>query len=107
MNKLKPCPFCGGEAELLAEEDSIDSYWVRCPNSECSAKTFEYSCGDHAINKWNTRTQDPRIKKMLDYLKLKLMTLYGDIDRAFMEEEIKTYEKILSDFKQIAESDNE
>ena len=35
MNKLKPCPFCGGKAEVLINEysDSSKEYLVSC--TEC------------------------------------------------------------------------
>lgn len=50
--KLKPCPFCGGEAKIFAGEVSYDKwnyevvrpYWVGCDNNDCSVnpKTTAY-----------------------------------------------------------------
>ena len=59
MNKeLKPCPFCGGKAQL--DHDGLADYsYVRC--MECHARTREitvasYHCSDDkAIELWNHR----------------------------------------------------
>ncbi|MBE5792436.1 MAG: restriction alleviation protein, Lar family [Clostridiales bacterium] len=65
MEKLKPCPFCGGEAKLQTD--------IRYPRPKCDAKTaYEVVCQtwgciigfvderyrlskDEAIKAWNTR----------------------------------------------------
>lgn len=59
MNKeLKPCPFCGGKAQL--DHDGLADYsYVRC--MECHARTRDitvasYHCSDDkAIELWNHR----------------------------------------------------
>ena len=48
--KLKPCPFCGGRAELREDHDNS---WVICPNCQISLEGFEDS--DDAVAAWNTR----------------------------------------------------
>lgn len=73
MTELKPCPFCGGEAELRATwigknrdiEKAINKY-VRC--SRCFAQTWQYStkngertgvnAADSAIQAWNSRIKE-------------------------------------------------
>ena len=53
-DKLKPCPFCGGEAEI-----------TYCDEGCCGAKPYEVycDCGAHisayekSIKAWNTRVQ--------------------------------------------------
>lgn len=61
--KLKPCPFCGGEAALVASPDSF-SCQVRC--TKCGAETREienigsyfttyYSNAIEAAEAWNKR----------------------------------------------------
>ena len=59
MNKeLKPCPFCGGKAQLDHEGIETSSF-VRC--MECHARTrniavASYYCSDDkAIELWNHR----------------------------------------------------
>lgn len=51
--ELKPCPFCGGEAEL---NDCDDYVAYGCGNVACKASAFS-----RTIQGWNTRT--PRLTK--------------------------------------------
>ena len=51
MAELRPCPFCGGEAELTGF--NAPEYWVWCPN--CKASADAHTCSDAAIKAWNTR----------------------------------------------------
>lgn len=64
-DKLKPCPFCGGKAELHAidfdewQRHDPDCIWyVRC--NECGACTDEYTgeAEAEAVAAWNTRARD-------------------------------------------------
>lgn len=53
---LLPCPFCGGEAELV--RNSSGSYFVRCADRQCAAKTrlfHENESGARAS--WNRRAE--------------------------------------------------
>lgn len=60
--KLKPCPFCGGEAELIPhkfwshKENKlvIDRYGVQCKKCETSGYQY-WGCGEHAIRACNRR----------------------------------------------------
>lgn len=59
--KIKPCPFCGGEGRLQAviTESRInqDDYFVKC--RECGASTMKYfSKQKEAIAAWNRRNGD-------------------------------------------------
>lgn len=58
MDKLlKPCPFCGGEAQLI---DMRCLHWVCC--IECGARVqstkFAEEGDAEAIAKWNRRAED-------------------------------------------------
>lgn len=53
-NKLKPCPFCGGEA-ILAENTNSEELLVECCN--CYAHTGLYCSEQEAIDAWNNRVQ--------------------------------------------------
>lgn len=62
MTKLKPCPFCGGEAKIVPSFFS-DKCRVGCNDYTCPMMpmTFEYSTKDEAIEAikaWNTRADD-------------------------------------------------
>ena len=65
---LKPCPFCGGEAEIkkdntcMGHGDYGPCKWVKC--KECGTSTKKYLCDgyygcemtdEELAEKWNTR----------------------------------------------------
>lgn len=52
--KLKPCPFCGGEAKLYYTE-FYEEFAVQC--TWCKADRYGYPTEQEAINAWNTRVE--------------------------------------------------
>lgn len=55
--KLLPCPFCGGEAEIERYGNSRVSTIYQCTNCSCSLETGEE--WDHGKD-WNRRhTEEP------------------------------------------------
>ncbi len=58
MNNLKPCPFCGGDAEWEYTGDNVQ---IQCEDCLCS--TFD--CSDPvAIKKvWSNRHYEERLKQ--------------------------------------------
>lgn len=64
MEKLKPCPFCGGEAEVKKKEfgDNTGYAFITCKSCEASTKRFtkslDYSAVYEAIKSWNRRVSD-------------------------------------------------
>ena len=61
--KLKPCPFCGGKAELYKVEWKMDKrgvpsrpYWIFC--TECNIATPSVGTKRAAIKRWNRRTKE-------------------------------------------------
>lgn len=79
MSELKPCPFCGGEAEL--SEYGGPQYLVECPFCEAGTFTGRVS-KDQAIEDWNARPpmQDcaKEMYAMLDRLYKESALVYGD-----------------------------
>lgn len=63
MKKLKPCPFCGGEAEIFKGKMGDGSLWLypSCVECESMAETIE---------KWNKRKEVslPTKEKILEAL---------------------------------------
>ncbi|HJF65684.1 MAG TPA: Lar family restriction alleviation protein [Slackia equolifaciens] len=57
MNEeLSPCPFCGGEAEMVTNR-SGDNF-VRCTNRQCAAKTgLHHENENGARLAWNRRAE--------------------------------------------------
>jgi len=58
MDKLKPCPFCGGNARVLGCPKAMS--WMSCDN--CGVDVFFYNhntCGratkEETIEQWNNR----------------------------------------------------
>ena len=67
MVELKPCPFCGGEAELKKDSytfgiEKIGRVYCRCLNCGIVTPVYEASLDYCAVNKvievWNTRVND-------------------------------------------------
>ena len=59
MEKLKPCPFCGGKAEMLISEykDSRKEYLAAC--TECDGMVERWrETEKEAAEQWNRRTQN-------------------------------------------------
>lgn len=53
--ELKPCPFCGGVAEL--DSMRLDYFRIRCAN--CDAQTsFRHQTERTAVNAWNRRAYE-------------------------------------------------
>lgn len=60
--KLKPCPFCGNEAEVFGE--ILEGYGIQCKECGCCTPTFNdgiYSQAEEiniptAVAMWNRRT---------------------------------------------------
>lgn len=58
MSELKPCPFCGGDAEIL----STGNYWkktfyrIYCKKSCCVQGSF-YPSKIIAAEEWNKRAE--------------------------------------------------
>lgn len=54
---LKPCPFCGGEAQLHVENDIFFiAVVVRCKKCGISQPYPKYENDEDAISTWNRRT---------------------------------------------------
>lgn len=60
--KLKPCPFCGGEAEFGTNPTGYRTIWVYCSECKAESNRFEsniYSCAaEDAAEAWNRRTEN-------------------------------------------------
>lgn len=90
-DKLLPCPFCGGEAELYSYEaerviydsdtlgyvdtEYFTKYGVSCTG--CNCLMAEYKSEEQAIAAWNTRKPMGRILERLEELR---MAEYDDSD---------------------------
>lgn len=53
MNKLKPCPFCGGVD--LRVRNEINGAWIECNDCCISFEYGEATCVEDCIEAWNRR----------------------------------------------------
>lgn len=68
-NALKPCPFCGGEANVIEHRfHGLDSsYGLQC--KKCKAETYQfYESEEKAIEAWNRRAGEERRVSMSDLI---------------------------------------
>lgn len=57
MDRLLPCPFCGGEASIA---QYIDTNFYTAGCEECGAETMNgFHRQEDAVEAWNRRTHDP------------------------------------------------
>lgn len=52
MKKIKPCPFCGGDANITGE----DYFWGIC--LDCGAEGPPHETKTTATESWNRRVKD-------------------------------------------------
>lgn len=60
MTELKPCPFCGGEPEVIGWKwEDMTEHRVRCLTVNCpvNPRTPIYDTEAEAIDAWNTRAE--------------------------------------------------
>lgn len=57
-NKLKPCPFCGGEAQL--DKNEFGHVNASCKDHKCRgwACCLNYNNKKEAVDAWNRRAGD-------------------------------------------------
>ena len=62
MDELKPCPFCGGNAMIIANRHRHDqtTFYVKCNNINCGVipETYEVNSINYAIEIWNGRANN-------------------------------------------------
>lgn len=60
MEELKPCPFCGGEADMRENKSSyVPRYYVCCGNVDCwmLVSTCNRETPEQAAELWNRRAE--------------------------------------------------
>ena len=60
MEKLKPCPFCGGKAKLQEQIIAKGAWSVVCLNEKCGAHIFFYGAEwnkETNVRRWNRRAK--------------------------------------------------
>ena len=57
MSELLPCPFCGGEAEMLTAESMNGGYLFGIMCNDCRSRGDVYDTEAEAIAAWNSRAE--------------------------------------------------
>lgn len=55
--ELLPCPFCGGEAEMLTAESMNGGYLFGIMCNDCRSRGDVYDTEAEAISAWNSRAE--------------------------------------------------
>jgi Lar family restriction alleviation protein len=102
--ELKPCPFCGSEAEASTTDIIVYKiHSVECSNEDCGgrmSKGRDFNSLEEAITAWNHRSQDQRIEVLTKALENIMSELKGYSDNTFGRNAYKIAEKALSGGKQ-------
>lgn len=54
--KIKPCPFCGSEAEIINFNSEYGTVTIGCTNEDCDITMGKgFFCEESAIEHWNRR----------------------------------------------------
>ena len=74
MDKLKACPFCGEDAEMVRDNLCGESHCVICPSTKCeSSDVFRIEI--EAIKAWNTRPIEDVQAKEIERLEARVKEL--------------------------------
>lgn len=57
-DKLKPCPICGSEVNMI--EENVGEYTVVCHGCQVLMIADDVSSKNEAIERWNNRVNDPK-----------------------------------------------
>lgn len=78
-NKLLPCPFCGGHADIakFPDNNELDNTRIYC--TKCQCRTYRV-CESMAIEQWNAR-----VNTKLDKYKTALDIALADIENALSQ----------------------
>ena len=76
-DELKPCPFCGGEAELWDNKLENKLYCVIC--RECECMTPVSLTEERVVELWNRREPIDKVVEQLEEMKAKPMELKYDV----------------------------
>jgi len=57
-NKLKPCPICGSEVNMI--EENVGEYTVVCHGCQVLMIADDVSSKNEAIERWNNRINEPK-----------------------------------------------
>jgi len=72
IDNLKPCPCCGGNADIdyIDDGNSMGDFWIEC--SECEMTSANDRSQEEAIKIWNKRYGDKYTLNLLEGVALEM-----------------------------------
>ena len=94
MEKLKPCPFCGGKAGLtdVGNEGEFEDWIVECPSCHIAMLYHDDGCTstkDEAVIAWNRRADSGMRKTNVFYEQFREKAEFIKQEIESLEKEIK------------------
>jgi hypothetical protein len=116
--KLKPCPFCGGETQLIMNEDHHGvHYELGCPKRLCPAYWVYYTQPEKelpnidAVKEWNNRPIEDALEHRVKVLELALENINNNMSfncgDCPVECDSESHERCVDAFIEQAEKDLE
>jgi hypothetical protein len=72
IEQLRPCPFCGGEVEIVRSHVRDGSDWIRHKGVECGLEFSSFNLDGDLATAWNTRpaieARDAEIARLTEAL---------------------------------------
>lgn len=97
-DKLKPCPFCGGQATFVGDFDDV---WVKCEN--CGVTTDFFLREKQAVVAWNNRPIERKLLNRISSLELDLAHFPEDFYRRTTEQLQKENKRYFDAFVKVKE----
>ena len=74
MSELRECPICGGNTKSEYSPAIENEYWwFKCIGTEleegCGYSSNQATSYDEAVDNWNKRATDPRLKQAVEEMK--------------------------------------
>lgn len=81
LDKLKACPFCGGEATDWTDPDPRFNAPCEIVCIKCGGSTGRFFDKQGAIDAWNTRTPDSVVAELVEHCRDEPIHLMADKNR--------------------------
>jgi Lar family restriction alleviation protein len=96
LERLLPCPFCGGKAERITigddEPDNAGGDVICCTQCQASSHV-EFGRKENLVSRWNTRAQSARIAALEDALGERMERLPPEFEAAIFDNLEGLYEE--------------